>query len=126
MFICSAFTPCPHNIFPSFSELKSVSNFIYRGAGSPRQEAAGLLRPQQLRNWVLCSPEHQHTDPHLSISTGFFRNIPTICAWRPVWYKNTRGKTCPLWNKSERSRVQHPHVMRKYEKMIKCIFQTSL
>lgn len=53
----------------------------------------GVRWPRQLRNWVLCSPEHQHTDPHLLISTGFFRNIPPTSAWRPVCYQNTRGKT---------------------------------
>lgn len=96
-----AFTTCPHIISPSFSLQKSRTDFIYQGAGSHRQGAAGVLRPQQLRNWVLCSPEHQHTDPHLSITTGFFRDTHTHrCKKASLVPKYKRKNMSPvLWRK---------------------------
>lgn len=51
--------------------VKEPPAMFYQGAGSHTQ--AEVLWPRQRRNWVLCSPERQHTDPHLNISTGFLQ-----------------------------------------------------
>lgn len=52
---------------------------LYQGPGiHKRAEVLCVLWSWQQRNWVLCSPKHQHTDPHLSISTGVFRNLSPV------------------------------------------------
>ena len=102
------------------SSQRAPPTSLYQRAGSGRQ--AGVQWPRQLRNWVLCSPEHQHTDPHLLISKGFFRNTPPTTAWRPVCYQNTRGKTtCPPSCVTVKRKINCP-ISAWWHSLSKCIF----